>query len=228
MTYLADFIGQLAASITNARLQADLEAVRVAELYSSHPLLRHFPVPHFRLPDVEITAPVLIHESEEPAADNTVEDMLKPEEIQSVSESVLASYLKRNQIQLDNNQLSSLKQAISSRLKDANRVEKLATDVGHISRLLSTGIAEELSNVSDTVKIEKQKSLRDINIALKIELLNRRRIPSSLKVIVESAKIKEVGKQDLLVNVKMKFSEDAMEWTMVDIDGEETDRLTPE
>ena len=60
MTYLGDYLGQLMAEVTKARVSADIEAVRIAEMYAEHPLLRNMPIPRFRLPSVEIDVPVLI------------------------------------------------------------------------------------------------------------------------------------------------------------------------
>src|SRR4051812_7222602 len=65
MPYLGDYIGHLLSEITMARVQADLEAVRLAEMYASHPLLRHMPVPHFRLPTMTLDVPVAIKGMEE-------------------------------------------------------------------------------------------------------------------------------------------------------------------
>ncbi|MRR14805.1 hypothetical protein EG833_05130, partial [archaeon] len=65
MPKLGDYIGQLLSEITIARMHADLEAIRIAELYASHPLLRHLPVPHFRMPHVDLDVPVVIKEMEE-------------------------------------------------------------------------------------------------------------------------------------------------------------------
>ena len=65
MPLLGDYLGQLLSEITIARMHADLETVRLAELYATHPLLKNFPVPHVRLPDVELELPVLIKTSEE-------------------------------------------------------------------------------------------------------------------------------------------------------------------
>ena len=68
MPYLGDYLGQLLSEIAIARMQADLETVRLAELYAAHPLLRTLPVPHLRLPEVALEIPVLIEASEEPRA----------------------------------------------------------------------------------------------------------------------------------------------------------------
>ena len=66
MPNLGDYLGHLLSEITMARMQADLEAVRVAELYAGHPLLRNMPVPHFRVPEIDLDVPVVIKSVEEP------------------------------------------------------------------------------------------------------------------------------------------------------------------
>ena len=60
MPYLGEYLGHLMAELAIARMEADLETVRLAELYAAHPLLRSMPVPHLRLPDVDVDLPVLI------------------------------------------------------------------------------------------------------------------------------------------------------------------------
>ncbi len=65
MPNLGDYLGQLLSELSIARMQADLETVRLAELYAMHPLLRTMPVPHMRLPDVDLEIPVLIKASED-------------------------------------------------------------------------------------------------------------------------------------------------------------------
>lgn len=73
MPYLGDYLGHLLSEIATARVQADLETVRMAELYASHPLLKHLPVPRFRLPNLTLDVPVLIQDVEQarPAESNT-------------------------------------------------------------------------------------------------------------------------------------------------------------
>lgn len=57
---LSDYLGHLLSSVAKARMQADLETLRIAEQYHSHPLLKHFPVPRVRLPKVELSIPVIM------------------------------------------------------------------------------------------------------------------------------------------------------------------------
>src|SRR5438132_458461 len=66
MPALGEYLGTLLAEITSARLQADLEAARIAQLYASHPLLQHMPVPRFRLPSVSLDLPVAVEKIDPP------------------------------------------------------------------------------------------------------------------------------------------------------------------
>jgi len=57
---LSDFLGHILTEITRARVQADMESIRIAEMYANHDLLQHFPIPRVRLPEVEINLPVIL------------------------------------------------------------------------------------------------------------------------------------------------------------------------
>ena len=66
MPNLGDVIGAMLADVARARVRADLEAVRIAEIYSRDPLLKHLSVPRFRLPDLVIDLPVLVADGGRP------------------------------------------------------------------------------------------------------------------------------------------------------------------
>ncbi len=55
MPNLGDYLGQLLSEITLARMHADLESIRIAELYAAHPLLRTFPFQHSGIRSLEFT-----------------------------------------------------------------------------------------------------------------------------------------------------------------------------
>ncbi len=64
MSELNDFLGHILEEITRARIQADYASIRAAKLYAADPdgLLRNFSVPRMRLPNIEITAPLVIND----------------------------------------------------------------------------------------------------------------------------------------------------------------------
>lgn len=223
---LADFIGQLTSAITRARLQADLEAVRVAEIYASHPHLRHFPVPRFRLPDVEITAPVVITEVEGPNLAGVAADKLKREDIESVTEAELGRFLKRKNINLGDDQRSSIIERARRRISEIDRTDEVAADVGSMSRAISRSLMADLIDIVGEDKLKDWR--RELEMSLRVGLLNKRPNPPSVKVLAETAQLKAASAEGLLVNLKLKISEDGMEWTMIDRDGEVSEQLIPE
>ena len=66
MPALGEYLGALLSEVANARLQADLESARIAQLYASHPILQHLPVPRFRLPNVVLDLPVAVEKTDRP------------------------------------------------------------------------------------------------------------------------------------------------------------------
>lgn len=57
---LADYTGYIFLEIIKAREMADRHSRQLAELYAQDPVLRHFSVPRFKVPKMELTIPVLI------------------------------------------------------------------------------------------------------------------------------------------------------------------------
>jgi hypothetical protein len=62
MPELSDFLGHILEEVTRARVQSDVAALEVAKSYvdDATGIMKYFPVPRFRLPNLEITAPVII------------------------------------------------------------------------------------------------------------------------------------------------------------------------
>ena len=57
---LADYTGYIFLEIIKAREMADRHSRQLAEVYAQDPVLRHFSVPRFKIPKMELTIPVLI------------------------------------------------------------------------------------------------------------------------------------------------------------------------
>ena len=64
MVALGDYIGLILSELTIGRAQADVESVRIAEIYSTNKILKNFAVPRLRFENVEITMPVAIDKVE--------------------------------------------------------------------------------------------------------------------------------------------------------------------
>lgn len=66
MPTLGDVIGGFLSDVAQARVRADLEAVKIAQIYSADPILRHLSVPRVRLPEVIIDIPVVVVDISQP------------------------------------------------------------------------------------------------------------------------------------------------------------------
>lgn len=57
---LADYVGYIFSEITRARDHADRVAKEIAEVYAQDEILKSFSVPRFKIPEMELTIPVVI------------------------------------------------------------------------------------------------------------------------------------------------------------------------
>ena len=114
MTNLGDYLGQLMSEVVIARVHADLESVRVAELYASHPLLRHMPIPRVRLPEIQMEVPVVIDGSGSPGPNESPRGGASKAEGRKQFDSVLTTHLRNNKVRLRANQREVLVKALDA------------------------------------------------------------------------------------------------------------------
>lgn len=60
MITLSEYVGFIFQEITRARVLADGESKRIAEAYAKDEIMKHFSVPRFKIPEMELTIPVII------------------------------------------------------------------------------------------------------------------------------------------------------------------------
>jgi hypothetical protein len=232
MPNLGDYLGQLISEITIARMQVDLEAVRVAELYASHPLLRTLPVPHFRLPEVEMDVPVVIKKMEEPRADESARGGIPVTDLRKAFDGVLTSQLAREGIRVTPEVKKKLGSVLDSRIEALRLPTEVAIDVIHIADDLSHAVSITLGELAQFGKLEdperRLRFERGLKEAAMNEFLQLRRAPPRLQVLVTTQEIRESGPSDVITHLKLKINEHGMEWTSIETAGRMQDRLVPE
>jgi hypothetical protein len=57
---LAEYLGFIFSEITRARGSADRVSAAIAEAYAADPIMQHFSVPRFKIPEMTVTVPMLI------------------------------------------------------------------------------------------------------------------------------------------------------------------------
>jgi len=57
---MSDYIGFIFSEVTRARVIADSESRRIAELYATDEVLKNFSVPRFKIPEMNLSIPVIV------------------------------------------------------------------------------------------------------------------------------------------------------------------------
>ena len=232
MPYLGDYLGQLLSEISMARMQADLETVRLAELYAAHPLLRAMPVPHVRLPDVDLEIPVLIKASEVPRAGESARGGIALADVSRKFDEVLTQHLSKTGIKLSNDETKKLRAALDERLASTGAPTEVSIDAHRIADDLSSTalrVVRELRPEPDTAKPGLSPKIKaEFQETVRLEFLKLRTPPPRLTVLVTSAEIREAGTAENLTRLRLKVSEQGVEWTTIELEGVQHDRLVPE
>jgi hypothetical protein len=233
MVNLGDYLGHLLSEVTKARMQADMETLRIAEFYASDPLLKHFPVPRMRLPNLELNVPVIISETpgDDDKSTSVIDSKTIVSETKRITEKELSEVLN---LKLNRTDTATLNKALSNKAITIDNLLK--------TRATKETIAEEMADeiIKTSKKINSFKS-RDINEKkvgilraniknkLHVALINLEKEPDRIKVIPQTSKIKEIGNIENVVTLKLSVVEDSVEWSVIDKGDDKTKKiLVPE
>lgn len=224
MVNLGDYIGQIMSELTIARVNSDLEAARVAELYSQHELLKFFPIPKIRINDFEVDIPFLIIDAKDGAEEKeTIDDIGK--EFERISKEVIDK--------------KGLRLSEESRIKFRNLVDEKVKEIklSPSHRFDLPSIAKKMSPLLHKCLIDdglEEKSISDvvnnIEVRTKDSIMDKLSEKPRLRIAVTSAELKEADSASV-VRLLLKATEEGVEWTQIsssDESQETTRRLIPE
>jgi hypothetical protein len=207
MAELSDFLGHILQEITRARVSADAEAVRTAKLYAADPdgLLKHFAVPRVRLPNVEITAPMIVTVVPAGHVEKTDPDLL--------SQTVAADLL---------NMLTEQRLNVST----AAIVKIIEADASLSKGILSRSSVDSLSvKIGDQIELPASRTKSSEETHAEVVALIREQIGKTLQALPRSpvgigidattSAVREfsppAGQGANVLYVKMSISEEALE-----------------
>lgn len=227
MPKLGEFIGALLSDAAQARVRADLEVLKIAEAYSAHDLLKHLPVPRFRLPDITVDVPVLVSALEGvPKGGDRLFDQPTRDELTKL----MRVALTESEISLVATAQDKVSAAVLQRAKLLFETgPQLLLSPSKVSGDLAAVAAHEVKAGLKDHDREAEK-VRKFEVATKASLhalLLAKLVQSpSLQVIVASADIKSHGNPDSIVRVRLTITEDAYE--VINRDEGQGFSLTPE
>lgn len=239
MAILNEFLGAVVSSVSNARVQSDLQTIKIAGEYAKNDLLQHFAVPRMRFSDVEIKIPVAIAsiQTGEPRKleliDNTrfvsvaYNEILAtmrvdklPAALSKAARSLLATQTRTLETALksDNNPKVLQEFTITVSAMLAKQFEAIVKGTPR-PVLQREGLAQFQETLSRRLLTALEKELKPVAPVGPL---------SGLEVIVEADKLKEIDQRSIIM-ITMKISEEGMEWhTTENNKGEAVSKLIPE
>lgn len=254
MVNLGDYIGLILSELASARVQADIESVRMAEFYSANKILRNFAIPRVRFQNVEITTPVVIDKADEDAI-ATSRMPMNISEVRNHVDQIVTTNLEKNGVKLSTPEMASLKKVLDTRSSLLEKSMKTdmstasimppttgtpASDRRGISMIDTKNLSDEFTKEVDTEirklmktqptlkNVDIDKISRDIKTDLRARLASIRPPPPRLQVLVNTSQIKEAGPKEIITMLKFVINEDAMEWTSHETDTGVVEQLVPE
>ena len=233
MVNLGDYLGHLLSEVTKARVQADMETLRIAELYASDPLLKHFPVPRMRLPNLELNVPVIISETpdDDDKSTSVIDSKTIITETKKITEKELSEILN---VKLNRTDVATLNRALSNKTRTIDNLLKTRATKETIAEEMADEIIKTLEKTNSfkrgDINEEKVGILRtNIKNKLHVALINLEKEPARIKVIPQTSKIKEIGNIENVVTLKLSVVEDSVEWSVIDKGDDKTKKiLVPE
>lgn len=207
MAELSDFLGHILAEITRARALADAEAVRTAKRYAADPdgLLKYFAVPRVRLPNVEITAPMVVTMVPEGQVEKTDPHLLS----QTVAADIL-KMLTQQKIKVNTTEIINVIEADPALSK------------GYVSGSAADALSAKIGGRIET-PASRERSTEEVHAEV-VALIRRQivqtlqalpRSPAGIGIDARTSAVKEfsapAGQGAHVLYVKMTISEDALE-----------------
>lgn len=226
MVYLGDYIGQLLAELIGARLQSDVETVRVAELYASHNLLRHFPVPRIRIGTIDLEIPVTVVRVEEAKAEDSDRLAVTPLELLKRFQPLLREQLDVHCMRLDPNEMDALNARLLRSAKAMIRPREVSMDTNFVADEFSMSVRQFLEEL-ERHKEEARPLSEQLRTIARVDFISVRPSRSRLVVGVTTSEIKEAPPESVL-RITVRLSEEGVEWTNIAEVANPDWRLIPE
>lgn len=233
MNDLGETLGHILCEVTRARMAADLEAVRIAKSYAEDPdgLLRHFPVPRMRMPNIEMTLPVIIGQIPEGYVASVSTSMLAT----SLGEN-LGQALKTQSIHVSTAEISKIIKAdpnLSRGLVSDSLAQKLTEQLIDHTRIRAIQASEKKAGAvaGSSERFKEICAIIRAQVSRTLDALPQRAI--GISVDARTQQIKDLGAAGQCLNLKLSVQEDGLDMVFEDpLEGQSTPpalkKLVPE
>lgn len=224
MPALGDFLGALLGELASARLHADVETLRVADVYANHELLKHLPVPRFRLPEVRLDLPAIIEAGDEQP------QRVDVSKVKSAVVATVRSRLADSRIGLTRVEDTQLARDIGSAVESAllstapPPARSVADRIVQTVRYASRSIANEEGTGTGRHDAMLEEMAREVSR----QIVLARATASRINILPHTGAVREVPDSDRLVRLHLLISEESVEWTVIETMSGPKERLVLE
>lgn len=232
MPYLGDYIGYLMSEITQARAQADYEAIRIAEKYAQDPYLMHLPIPRFRMPNVTLDVPLIINNVQESHTGKQTNDRVLSY-MQAKFRSLLPKQLGvMNTLKLKSLNIEKMNTKTDAIFEEFKQLDSAPLRITYIADKLVSSVINDLQDLSPSKEEAELLKLDELGNKLKQQLYSEfskyLRDQPRLDITANTAELRNAGPKDILAYLRFTITEEAVEWTPVEENKVKTRRLVPE
>ncbi len=223
MSELSETLGHLLCEITRARMAADRESVRIARQYAEDDggLLRHFPVPRMRMPQLELTLPVVVSHIPQGYVAKVAPDMLVSALSANLKEALkgLAIHVSTTEIRKIVRADANLSQGLVSDQLPTQLTEQLHD---HTRRLVERQLAKAAAGNGEAVpasqSAERFKEIAAIirtQVNRTLDALPQR--PVGISVDARTQQVKEVNQGgSFCLSLKLNVTEEGLDMVFED------------
>lgn len=211
MPRLGEFLGALLADAAQARVRADLEAVKIAETYSRDPLLKNLPVPRFRLPDITVEVPLAVSHFEGPGAASGLpfEEPTTKELRDAIRAALRAARVRLSRETSSSVPAETIERTLALLRSGTPRLLRPSVVSDDIAGLLVEVVDSATGGELTVDQAEELRSaMRDTTAAL---LVTKLRPSLSWQVAVTAEELKAHNHSDSIVRLRLTISEDGYE-----------------
>ncbi|MBN1552584.1 hypothetical protein JW979_14005 [bacterium] len=230
MLYLGDYLSTIIYEIAAARLKADLETIKLADYYATHPYLKHMSVPHFRIPTITLDIAVTAQGTEKIEKNQSVGTLNSGCQIKNIRE-IIDPILHAAEVTLNDEELQTFDSKVGLKAAVLSLQSKYASAV-RTSEILSNEIMSLLMQskgfLSIRTEIKREQLAEDIRNTLQRYLMENAPPCDRLKVEVTASELNKIGNKDLLTILHLEITEDSLEWVTEEVLGERKHRLIQE
>ena len=175
---------------------------------------------------------VVIKQMDEPRAGESTRGGVDPKTLRKAFDTTLALQLRKSQIKLSAEQSKSVQALIDAAASDEDLPHEIAVDTHRVADRFAETVSKVLAATvppDDPERLEQIRKLTaELKTSVRLAFLKTRVPPPRLSTLVTTQDIREAGSGENVTRLKLKITEESVEWTMVESDGQMQGRLVPE